>query len=285
MLHQVRRNSLQTRCRGHQFFQRRPPALSVLDEFIAGLPGGPRSTTVQRAKRRRHGLPNYRLVRYADDWCLVIKGTRADAEDLREQIAAVLSTMGLRLSPDKTLITHIDEGLDFLGWRIQRHRKRGTSAHYVYTYPAKKSLRAVMAKVKTLCRQVGVHQTLDDLLRRLNPAVRGWCAYFRTGSSSATFAYLSHYLWSTVWRWLRRKHRRPTWKQLRRQYCHGGWWPTIGDKELIDPQKIGTTRYRYRGSIIPTPWPTTGSEDSPVPTGACGEPGALKGARRVREAV
>ncbi|MGH3637200.1 MAG: group II intron maturase-specific domain-containing protein, partial [Mycobacterium sp.] len=166
-----------------------------------------------------------------------------------------------------------------------RHRKRGTSKHYVYTYPAKKSLRAAMAKIKTLCRQVGVHQTLDDLLRRLNPAVRGWCAYFRTGSSSATFAYLSHYVWSTVWRWLRRKHRRSTWKQLRRQYCHGGWWPTVGERELIDPQKIGTTRYRYRGSIIPSPWPTTGSEDSPVPNGTCGEPGALKGARRVREAV
>jgi RNA-directed DNA polymerase len=49
-----------------------------------------------------------------------------------------------------------------------------------------------MAKVKTLCPQIGVHQSLDDLLRRLNPAVRGWCAHFRTGSSSATFAYLSH---------------------------------------------------------------------------------------------
>lgn len=50
-------------------------ALSVLDEHIAALPGGPRSTTTERAKRRRHGLPNYRLVRYADDWCLVINGT------------------------------------------------------------------------------------------------------------------------------------------------------------------------------------------------------------------
>ena len=261
-------------------------ALSVLDEFVAGLPGGPRSTTGQRAKRRRHGLPNYRLVRYADDWCLLIKGTKDDAVILREQIAGVLSTMGLRLSPDKTLITHIDEGLDFLGWRIQRHRKRGTSRCYVYTYPAKKSLRAVMAKVKTLCRQVGVHQMLDDLLRRLNPAIRGWCAYFRPGSSSATFAYLSHYVWSTVWRWLRRKHRRSTWKQLRRQYCHGGWWPTGTQKELIDPQKIGTTRYRYRGSVIPAPWPTTGTSGiTPAVTGACGEPGALKGARRVREAV
>ncbi|HEX7462638.1 MAG TPA: group II intron reverse transcriptase/maturase, partial [Dermatophilaceae bacterium] len=81
-------------------------ALSVLDEFIAGSPGGPSATKVERAKRLRHHLPNYRLVRYADDWCLVIKGTTADAEALREEIAGVLSTMGLRLSEEKTLITH-----------------------------------------------------------------------------------------------------------------------------------------------------------------------------------
>jgi RNA-directed DNA polymerase len=54
-----------------------------------------------------------------------VSGTKAHAEVLRDEIAEVLSTMGLRLSPEKTLITHIDEGLDFLGWRIQRHRKRG----------------------------------------------------------------------------------------------------------------------------------------------------------------
>jgi RNA-directed DNA polymerase len=64
----------------------------------------------------RRGLPNYRLVRYADDWWLVVSGTQAHAEALRVEIAGVLSTMGLRLSPEKTLITHIDEGLVFLGW-------------------------------------------------------------------------------------------------------------------------------------------------------------------------
>jgi RNA-directed DNA polymerase len=102
-------------------------ALSMLDEHIAHAPGGPAATPYQRAKRRRNGLPNYRLVRYADDWVLAVSGTRAHAEALREEIAEVLSRMGLRLSPDKTLITHVDEGLDFLGWRIQRHRKRGTN--------------------------------------------------------------------------------------------------------------------------------------------------------------
>src|SRR2546421_3524 len=70
-------------------------ALSVLDEYIAAGPGGPAASSWQRTKRRSHGLPNYRLSRYADDWCLVVRGTRADAETLRGEAAAVLSTMGL----------------------------------------------------------------------------------------------------------------------------------------------------------------------------------------------
>src|SRR5258707_15388594 len=100
--------------------------------------------------------------------------------------------MGLRLSPEKTLITHIDEGLDFLGWRIQRHRKRGTSKHYVYVYPSKKAVLAAKRKIKTLCRQVEVNQPLDVLLRRVNATLRGWCGHFRAGVSSAVFSYLSH---------------------------------------------------------------------------------------------
>ena len=161
-------------------------ALSVLDEHIAHGPGGPGIGRVVAAKRRRHGLPNYRLVRYADDWCLSVHGTREDAVALREEIAGALSTMGLRLSEEKTLITHIDEGLDFLGWRIQRHRKKGADRRYIYTYPAKKALAAVMAKVKTLCRKINTSQPLDALLDRLNPAVQGWCAYFRVGAVSYT---------------------------------------------------------------------------------------------------
>ena len=233
-------------------------ALSVLDEHIARAPGGPAASRYQRAKRRAQGLPNYRLVRYADDWCLVISGTQADAETLREEVAGVLSTMGLRLSQDKTLITHIDEGLVFLGWRIQRHRKRGTNRSYVYTYPARKAVTAVTGKVKTLCRRMDTNQPLEVLLLQLNPLLRGWCAHFRPGVSSATFAYLSAYTWARVIGWLRRKHRRITWKELRRRYCAGGWWPSTTERQLFNPAKIRTTRYRYRGTVIPTPWPVAG---------------------------
>ena len=232
-------------------------ALTVLDEFIARHPGGPGSDKAERGRRRRQGLPNIRLVRFADDWCLMVHGTKADAGALREEIAEVLLTMGLRLSEEKTLITHIDEGLDFLGWRIQRHRKRGAARQYVYTYPARKSVRAVTGKVKMLCRRMDTNQPLDALLRQLNPALRGWCAYFRPGVSSATFSYLSHYTWQQVSRWLRRKHHRTTWKDLRRRYCDDGWWPASDEGSLFNPAKVSTTRYRYRGAVIPTPWPAT----------------------------
>jgi RNA-directed DNA polymerase len=228
-------------------------APSVLDEHIARAPGGPLATPYQRVKRRRLGLPNYRLIRYADDWVLVISGTRAHAEALREEIAEVLSGMGLRLSPEK-LITHIDKGLDFLGWRIQRHRKRGTSRHYVYVYPAKKALHAIMAKVKAVCGQ-NTNLPLDALLHRLNPVLRGWTTHFKHGCSSATFGYLRHYLWHQVIRWIGRKHRRTPWRQLRRRYSNGDGWPAHGKAVLFNPAAVHTERYRYRGGQIPRPWP------------------------------
>ncbi|MEU7641804.1 group II intron reverse transcriptase/maturase [Streptomyces sp. NPDC039016] len=231
-------------------------ALTVLDEHIAQGPGGPASSQTERAKRRRHRLPNYRLVSYADDWCLMVSGTKDDAEALREEIAEVLSGMGLRLSPEKTLITHIDKGLDFLGWRIQRHQKRGSNRHYIYTYPSGKAVKAMTGKVRTMCRTTDTSQPLDALLRQLNPALKGWCVYFRPGVSSATFAYLSYYTWRQVGSWLRRKHRRSTWKDLRRRYCDVGWWPASEERPLFNPAKVTTTRYRYRGTVIPTPWPS-----------------------------
>jgi RNA-directed DNA polymerase len=227
-------------------------ALSVLDEhFAARWPD-----RVARAKRRRHGLANYRIVRYADDFAVMVAGTEAHARDLLGDIADVLATVGLRLSADKTLVTHIDEGLDFLGWRIQRHRKRGTHKRYVYTYPAKKAVRSITAKVKTICWQ-DVNLPLEALLYQLNPALRGWCAYFRPGVSSTTFQYLRGFAWRQVIGWLRRKHRRITWKELRRRYCPDGWWPVDGPTGLFNPGAVRTTRYRYRGTAIPSPWATT----------------------------
>jgi len=107
-------------------------------------------------------------------------------------------------------------------------------------------------------RRMGTNQPLDALLLALNQSLRGWCAYFRPGVSHAAFKSLSHYAWARVIGWLRRKHRRITWKELRRRFCSDGWWPTGQEKTLFNPATVRTTRYRYRGAVIPAPWPTTG---------------------------
>src|ERR687888_1493201 len=81
---------------------------------------------------------------------VMVAGVRGDAEALWDEVAAVLAPMGLRLSEAKTRVCHINEGVDFLGWRIQRHQQRGSTRRYVYTYPSKKALAAIKAAVRTL---------------------------------------------------------------------------------------------------------------------------------------
>ena len=85
-----------------------------------------------------------RLVRYADDFVVLVSGTEAQAEALKVDVAAVLSTMGLRLSVEKTGVCHINEGFDFLGMRVQRKPRRGSSKVFVYSWPAKKALASAM---------------------------------------------------------------------------------------------------------------------------------------------
>jgi RNA-directed DNA polymerase len=226
-------------------------ALSVLDEHFvkAWAAMGPSHA---RQRRRRKGLANYRLIRYADDFVVMVAGTRADAASLREEVAVVLAAMGLRLSEAKTRIVHLDEGFDFLGFRIQRHRKRGSTRRHLYTYPSKAALAAIKTKVRTATRE-GKNQPLAILLGRLNPVLRGWTNYFRHGVSKATFNYLRAFIWRRVVCWLRHKHPTMTWKQLRQRYLPG-WWPAQGETVLGDPARVHVTRYRYRGDRIPSPW-------------------------------
>ena len=167
----------------------------------------------------------------------------------------MLSPMGLRLSEAKTWVCHIDEGFDFLGFRIQRKRKRGTDKRVVYTYPSKKALASVVGKVRALTRRAS-HPTLAVLLRQVNSVLRGWCAYFRYGVSKATFGYLDQYTWHRVARWIRKRHKRVTWAVLRRRYLPGSR-PTEDEVTLFKPQAMTVSRYRYRGDRIPSPWAST----------------------------
>ena len=92
-------------------------ALSVLDEHgcAAWESGGTMSTQDRRRRRRLKGLPNWRIVRYADDFVVLVHGTEPDTEMLREEITHVLRPVGLRLSPAKTRVVHMSEGFRLPG--------------------------------------------------------------------------------------------------------------------------------------------------------------------------
>jgi RNA-directed DNA polymerase len=230
-------------------------ALSVLDEhFDAKWKAlGPYWT---RAKHRRDGGAVARLVRYADDFVVMVAGSRDDAEALRAEVSRVLAPIGLRLSEHKTRVCHIDEGFDFLGWRIQRRAWRGRGGkRAVYTYPSKKSLLAIMDKVRTLTRRER-HRTLADLLRRLNPVLRGWCTYFRHGVSSRTFNYLDHFTWWRIVGWIRKRHHGLNWGTIHRRFLPN-WEIHEDNTTLYRPRAMAITRYRYRGARIDTPWAST----------------------------
>ena len=132
-------------------------ALSVLDDHFIQQWQAKMANEQQRQKRRRHGLANYRLVRYADDFVVLVTGEKEHAQDLRVQVAAVLAPMGLRLSPEKTRVVHIDEGFDFLGFTIRRMRKRGSHKRYVYTRPSAKAVASIKDRVRTMTYRHTLH--------------------------------------------------------------------------------------------------------------------------------
>jgi RNA-directed DNA polymerase len=232
-------------------------ALSALDEHLMApwKPGGVMSTSGRRAARRRKGLPNWRFVRYADDFAVLIDGTRQDTEALRGQIAEVLATLGLRLSEAKTRVVHLSEGFPFLGFRIQWRRKRGTGKWYVYTFIDDRPIRSVKAKIRALTRRTS-QQDLGYVLTRLNQVMHGWANHFRHAVAKSVFAMLDNFAWWRVIRMLRQRHRW-RWKDVRRQYTtpDGRWLPiTAGEIEMRRVAAIPVTRYRYRGTKIPGPW-------------------------------
>jgi RNA-directed DNA polymerase len=231
-------------------------ALSVLDRHFENA--WTARTRDQRARDRANGLPSYRMIRYADDFVVLVRGTQAQAHAIKAQTAEFMAEqMRLTLSPEKTTITHIDDGFDLLGFRIVRRPWKGTK-RVAITFPSQRALREVMHRIKTLTNRSTVNLSLDQLIHVLNPILRGWANYYRHAASSRCFAYLSHYLWWRVIRWLRKKYPRLTWKQIRRR-CWGHHWTSREGTRLAWPDEVGVTRYRYRGHRIPSPWAATGT--------------------------
>jgi RNA-directed DNA polymerase len=242
-------------------------ALSALDDHFAGHWQQQMKTQDQRRARRRRGQGNWRMIRFADDFVVMVSGERRHAEALREKVAAVLATLGLRLAEEKTRVVHIDEGFDFLSFTIRRMRKRGTDKHYVYTVPSKKAIQAVKDKVTAKTYRSTLYQEPDVLIQSISQILRGWANYFRHGVSKAVFSAIDHHAWNRIMRWLRRKYQGRnglTMPALRRRFCVPGSWKfAYNGVVFTGASSVAVTRYRYRGTLIPSPYP----EPSAGPSG------------------
>ncbi len=232
-------------------------ALSVLDEHLHApwQPGAAMATTYRRRARRRRGLGTWRIVRYADDFVVLVFGDRHHVEALREEVSQVLAPLGLRLSPAKTQIVHMAEGFDFLGFHIQWRRKKGANKWHVYTFIADRPVRSVKDKIRALTPRKS-QADLATTIKRINMLVRGWTNYFKHAVAKHTFCHLRDYIWWRIVRWQRTQHRW-CWKQVRRWLTDhtGRWRPIAADGVvLFDPAAVPIRRYRYRGNTIATPW-------------------------------
>jgi RNA-directed DNA polymerase len=213
------------------------------------------STESRRAYRRAKGLPTWRLVRYCDDFVVLVHGDQSDTEALREDVAQVLAPMGLRLSPAKTRIVALGDGFDFVGFHIQWRRKRGTNKWYVYTFIADRPIRSVKAKIRALTGRTS-QQDLGYVLTGLNLVMRGWANYFKHAVAKRTFSALARFAWRRLVRMVQVRHRWK-WKDVRRWLAtpSGGWKrPAANGIELFNMATVPVTRYRWRGSRIPNPW-------------------------------
>jgi RNA-directed DNA polymerase len=179
------------------------------------------ATRPQRTRNKVH------LVRYADDF--IITGTSKELlrNEVQPLVAHFLQERGLELSHEKTSITQIDDGFDFLGQNVRRY---GTK---LLLKPSRKSVRALLAKIDDGIQQDGGHRTAGELIERLNPRIRGWALYHRHASSKRTFAHVDNVIVRKLWRWARRRHRQKSAAWVKARYF----------------SRPGDERWTFRGSV------------------------------------
>jgi RNA-directed DNA polymerase len=232
-------------------------ALSALDEAImaAWAEGGEQSTQWARRRRVLQGLGNWRIVRYADDFVIMTNGTADDAAALKEQAQVVLAGLGLEFSEAKTRITHLSEGIDFLGLHIQWRQQRGSGKWYCMIFIADKPFAKIKQTIRTLTPRRSP-RPLTEVIIEVNAALRGWTSYFRHAIAGRRFSFLRYYTWRRIVAW-QREQRRWNWTKVKRWLRRpDGSWRTIAteDAVLFDPTRVRIERYWYRGTRIPSPY-------------------------------
>jgi len=172
-----------------------------------------------KVKGRKIGL-KVNVVRYADDF-IITAGTKELAEKVLPVAQEFMAERGLELSQEKTRITHIDEGFDFLGWNVRKYGGK------LLIKPAKKNVKYFLDMVRGIIKANKTAKT-ENLIGLLNPVIKGWGNYHRTAVASKTFTRVDHEIWSCLWRWALRRHPNKS-----RSWTKGKYFAPIGQRNWV----------------------------------------------------
>lgn len=163
----------------------------------------------------------YQLTRYADDWVVTCR-TRAEAEGALATAPRILETLGVVLHPEKTWIVHVRHGFEFLGYvvrqgkkplRLPQHRiKSGARQGALYAQPSEKARRRFKDKIRVLTRRRAPVST-EQLIRDINPVIRGWGIYYRRAHVRKLFNQLDRWIARRIWSHRYKRWRNHGWKQ------------------------------------------------------------------------
>jgi RNA-directed DNA polymerase len=157
--------------------------------------------------------PKINLIRYADDF--IITGATKDVleKEVRPLVEQFLHERGLQLSPEKTCITHIDQGFDFLGQSLRKFDGK------LLVKPSKKNTHAFLEKVRGIIK-ANKSASQKNLIRWLNPVIRGWANFHQHIVAKEAFERVDFEIWHAVWRWARRRHSSKGNRWVTKRYFH-----------------------------------------------------------------
>lgn len=196
-------------------------------------------TPGQMAWNRKKGGGTYTMLRYADDFVIVSNDTIAGVRQTKQEVKHFLEKeLLLILSEEKTKITHINEGIDFLGFHLKRHKPEGRWVLHVQ--PTAKSIARIKAKIKALTSRNTTYLPETTRLHNLNAVVRGWCEYYKYTFPFKTVENIAHYTWHRYLLWLLKKHK----GSRKRQLVSKKTKKILGRKRWIAEMKLGDKTQR-----------------------------------------
>lgn len=148
---------------------------------------------------RAHRKHRVALCRYADDFVITGSSKELLENEVRPLVEKFLAQRGLQLSPEKTKITHVAAGFDFLGANVRKYDGK------LLIKPSSKNIKAFLDKVREIIKSHAQAKQVD-LIRLLNPVIRGWANYHRHIVASKTFVRVDFAIWRALWQWARRRH-------------------------------------------------------------------------------